>query len=195
MASTCPSKAAPLNSSAPPISPPIAPPPGPHVSEQPPARQQQRETNHFTPRLRPPARHLGSCATAAVALLLCSASLFIVSVAAARQNMIACPVWSTAALSESRQFLAATSLPSQGLAFFAGGSYSLGLWFLFLAFDDAALCVFVILGRVRCVVWKEARFELLLACCCLLMRLSRKWFVQRCGYFRCEQRTLEHCCS
>jgi hypothetical protein len=29
--------------------------------------------------------------------------------------------WTTAALSAARDFLAATSLPSQGLAFFAGG--------------------------------------------------------------------------
>jgi hypothetical protein len=29
--------------------------------------------------------------------------------------------WSTAALSEARYFLAATSLPNQGLAIFAGG--------------------------------------------------------------------------
>ncbi len=35
--------------------------------------------------------------------------------------------WSTAALSMARSYLAATSLPSQGLAIFAGGSS--GLWF------------------------------------------------------------------
>ena len=36
--------------------------------------------------------------------------------------------WSTAALSEGRSYLAATSLPSQGLAIFAGGLSS-GLLF------------------------------------------------------------------
>jgi hypothetical protein len=44
--------------------------------------------------------------------------------------------------------------------------------FLLFTFDAAALCVFVILSRVGCVVWKEARFELPLACCCLLMCLA-----------------------
>ena len=48
---------------------------------------------------------------------------------------------------------------------------------MFLAFDAAALCVFVVLGRVGCIVWKEARFELLLACCCLLMRFADYQYV------------------
>ena len=54
----------------------------------------------------------------AVALLLCLSS--IVKVAAAQLE--ACPgAWSTAALSVNRPFFAATSLPNQGLAIFAGG--------------------------------------------------------------------------
>jgi hypothetical protein len=38
--------------------------------------------------------------------------------------------WTTAALSVARGYFAATSLPEQGLAIFAGG-YSIGLWFWF----------------------------------------------------------------
>ncbi len=54
----------------------------------------------------------------AVAVLLCLSC--IVHVAAAQLE--ACPgAWSTAALSVARSFLAATSLPNQGLAIFAGG--------------------------------------------------------------------------
>ena len=37
--------------------------------------------------------------------------------------------WRTAALSVGRAYLAATSLPNQGLAFFAGGSTGLKLCF------------------------------------------------------------------
>jgi hypothetical protein len=44
--------------------------------------------------------------------------------------------------------------------------------FVSLMFDAAALCVVVILGRVVCVGWKEARCELPLACCWLLMRCA-----------------------
>jgi hypothetical protein len=43
---------------------------------------------------------------------------------------------------------------------------------LLLMVDFAALFVFVMLGRVGCVVWEEARFELLLPCCWLLMRFA-----------------------
>ncbi len=41
-----------------------------------------------------------------------------------------------------------------------------------LTFDAAVLCVVLILGRVVCVGWKEARCELPLACCWLLMRCA-----------------------
>jgi hypothetical protein len=41
-----------------------------------------------------------------------------------------------------------------------------------LTFDAAALGVVLILGRVVCVGWKEARCELPLACCWLLMRCA-----------------------
>ena len=55
----------------------------------------------------------------AVAVLLCLSC--VVKVAAAQLE--ACPgAWSTAALSVARSYLAATSLPNQGLAIFAGGS-------------------------------------------------------------------------
>ncbi len=40
--------------------------------------------------------------------------------------------------------------------------------------DFAALFVFVMLGRVVCVVWEEARFELPLPCCWLLMHFAQE---------------------
>ena len=82
------------------------------------ALQLQRHTGHCTPRRSPAATRLWR-ATAAAAVLLCS--LCVVGVAAALQDMTACPEWSTAALSVARWNLAATSLPSQALALFAGG--------------------------------------------------------------------------
>ena len=85
---------------------------------QPHARQLQRQADHCTPRRSPPATRLWS-ATATAAVLLCW--LCVVGVGAALQDMTACPAWSTAALSVARDNLAATSLPSQGLAIFAGG--------------------------------------------------------------------------
>ena len=86
---------------------------------QPHALQLQRQSDHCTARRSPPATRFWR-ATAAAAVLLCS--LCVVGVAAALQDMTTCPVWSTAALSAGRVYLAATSLPSQGLAIFAGGS-------------------------------------------------------------------------
>ena len=57
-------------------------------------------------------------AAVGVAVLLCSCLCF----GAAAQDLPDCPrVWSTAALSVARYLLAATSLPDQGLAIFAGG--------------------------------------------------------------------------
>jgi hypothetical protein len=59
-----------------------------------------------------------------LAVLLCLSCM--VHVAAAQ--LVACPgAWSTAALSVGRRYLAATSLPNQGLAIFAGGHFSAGL--------------------------------------------------------------------
>jgi hypothetical protein len=46
----------------------------------------------------------------------------------------------------------------------------------FLIFEAATLCLFAILCRAGCVGREEARFELPLACCRLLMRLRRKWW-------------------
>jgi hypothetical protein len=80
--------------------------------------------------------------------------------------------WSTAALSEGRVTPAATSLPSQGLAIFAGGENA-GVRFFVCVVNDvqtvvfvwmtseaATLCLFVILGWAGCVGREEARFEL-----------------------------------
>ena len=61
--------------------------------------------------------------------MLCSGSLVLlfagcvfVSMAAAQHGNSASPgAWTTAALSVARDFLAATSLPNDGLAIFAGG--------------------------------------------------------------------------
>jgi hypothetical protein len=59
-----------------------------------------------------------AAAAVVVAVLLCSCLCF----GAAVQDLPDCPrVWSTAALSVARDYLAATSLPNQGLAIFAGG--------------------------------------------------------------------------
>jgi hypothetical protein len=59
-----------------------------------------------------------AAAAVVVAVLLCSCLCF----GAAVQDLPDCPrVWSTAALSVARYDLAATSLPDQGLAIFAGG--------------------------------------------------------------------------
>jgi hypothetical protein len=55
---------------------------------------------------------------AAVAVLLCVSS--VAGIAAAQQAPCS-SAWSTTALSVGRQGLAATSLPNQGLAIFAGG--------------------------------------------------------------------------
>jgi hypothetical protein len=59
-----------------------------------------------------------AAADVVVAVLLCSCLCF----GAAAQDPLDCPrVWSTAQLSVNRTYLAATSLPNQGLAIFAGG--------------------------------------------------------------------------
>ena len=57
-------------------------------------------------------------AAAAVAVMLC----FISTAAAQPGQCLA--AWTTAALSVARNYLAATSLPNQGLAIFAGGQAS-----------------------------------------------------------------------
>ena len=60
-----------------------------------------------------------AAADVVVAVLLCSCLCFD----AAAQDPLDCPrLWWTAALSEARTDLAATSLPDQGLAIFAGGN-------------------------------------------------------------------------
>jgi hypothetical protein len=68
-------------------------------------------------------------ATAAVAVTLC-----FISMAAAQPGQ--CPAaWTTAALSVARGYLAATSLPNQGLAIFAGGQIrGTHVLFVFLTF-------------------------------------------------------------
>ncbi len=48
--------------------------------------------------------------------------------------------WSTAALSEARSYLVATSLPNAGLAIFAGGVQSTFLLRFFELLRDALLC-------------------------------------------------------
>jgi hypothetical protein len=60
-----------------------------------------------------------------------------VGVAAAQQEQSMClEQWSTAVLSVARRSLAATSLPNQGLAIFAGGYLQAGL-LRFSVFDIA----------------------------------------------------------
>jgi hypothetical protein len=66
------------------------------------------------------ARH--GPAAAAAAVLLCLG--YVAHIAAAQQAPCS-SAWTTAALSVARQYLAATSLPNQGLAIFAGGTLGL----------------------------------------------------------------------
>ena len=67
--------------------------------------------------------------------------------------------WTTAALSVARGFLAATSLPNQGLAIFAGGLS--GTYFIvcfeLLILQDGVMWE----SGGACVARKEARFEVL----------------------------------
>jgi hypothetical protein len=79
--------------------------------------QQHFNASRWTQRLGAPTRRYWNDA-ARVALLLCC--MCIVGVAAAQLQ----PSWSTAVLSAARGYLAATSLPNQGLAVFAGGQYT-----------------------------------------------------------------------
>ena len=94
-------------------------------------------------------------------------------------------VWTTAALSVGRYYLAATSLPNDGLAIFAGGS--------------SALCVLMsVIARVVCgegeVLWEGGRVLLpLLPLLLIAYALLRcKW--QYCGHFQRDERCVDHCC-
>ena len=90
----------------------------PTLKSQQRARQQLQSLHaqRCTPRHCFSTKSYGAAAAAAVLLCLCCA----VGIAAAQQTP--CPSgWSTAVLSEARQYLAAASLPNQGLAIFAGG--------------------------------------------------------------------------
>ena len=69
-------------------------------------------------------------------------------------------VWTTAALSVARWYLAATSLPSRGLAIFAGGQASGAYFILFfelLILHDGVIWE----SGGACVARNEARFEVL----------------------------------
>jgi hypothetical protein len=86
-----------------------------HAAEQ--AQRLPPETGHRTARPSP-STALHGTAAAAVAVMFCC--LCVIGTAAAQQGQ--CPsAWTTAALSVARGYLAATSLPEQGLAIFAGG--------------------------------------------------------------------------
>jgi len=61
--------------------------------------------------------------------------------------------WSTAVLSAARMYLAATSLPNQGLAIFAGGYSGTGL-LLYSTFDVVGCCVWLG-GKGRGMCWLE----------------------------------------
>ena len=65
-------------------------------------------------------RQIAQVAAAAAVLLHCVCSL-LVNAEAQKVALESLGPWSTASLSEARGFLAATSLPNQGLAIFAGG--------------------------------------------------------------------------
>ena len=65
-------------------------------------------------------RQIAQVAAAAAVLLHCVCSL-LVNAEAQKVALESLGPWSTANLSEARSYLAATSLPNQGLAIFAGG--------------------------------------------------------------------------
>jgi hypothetical protein len=93
-----------------------------HAAEQ--AQRLPPETAHRTARPSPSdstALQNHGTAAAAVAVMFCC--LCVIGTAAAQPGQ--CPAaWTTAALSVAREVLAATSLPEQGLAIFAGGFIS-----------------------------------------------------------------------
>jgi hypothetical protein len=70
--------------------------------------------------------------SAAVAVLLHCACSLLVHTSAQKVVSESLGTWSIANLSEARQLLAATSLPNQGLAIFAGGDGTSCDWSLFL---------------------------------------------------------------
>ena len=68
-------------------------------------------------------RWLAHVAAAVAVLLHCACSLLVHAAAQVVSESLG--TWSTASLSEARWWLAATSLPKQGLAIFAGGAGTL----------------------------------------------------------------------
>ncbi len=82
--------------------------------------------------LRPPSRHAHAAAVAAM-VLACNV------IAAHQLAAQASRTWSTVALSVARDTLAATSMPSAGLAIFAGGEGACFLCF-FELMRDALVC-------------------------------------------------------
>ncbi len=92
-------------------------------------QQRQLEVDHITPR-QSAAFMSFRRAVATIAVLF--SSLCIVGVAASQQGQSVCSEqWSTAALSVARVNLAATSLPNQGLAIFAGGVTGMSYFVVF----------------------------------------------------------------
>ena len=78
---------------------------------------------------------------AEVVLLIACASLMPCAASSGLSNSVdifnvTSGAWSTAALSEARYYLAATSLPNLGVAIFAGG-YSAYFWFCSELLHDA----------------------------------------------------------
>ena len=112
--------------------------------------------------------------------MLCSGSLVLlfaacvfVSMAAAQHGNSASPgTWTTAALSVARNFLAATSLPNEGLAIFAGGG---GASYVLMSVITGAR------GRVwgREGVWEWQRVQLPLLLIADALRRF-KWLCQYC---------------
>ena len=91
-------------------------------------------------------------------------------------------VWTTAALSVARYFLAATSLPNEGLAIFAGG---VGASYVLMSVIAGVVC-----GEGEG-VW-EGRGGLLLP---LLIADAKRRFkypcLQDCGHLQCDERCLD----
>jgi hypothetical protein len=84
-------------------------------------QQQQLEVDRITPRR---SAAIMSYRSAVVTIAVLIGSLCIVGVAASQQEQSVCSnQWDTHTLGTPQDYMVATSLPKQGLAFFAGSMY------------------------------------------------------------------------
>jgi hypothetical protein len=98
--------------------------------------------------------------------------------------------WSAAALSSTRRFLGATSLPNLGIAIFAGGNRTCG----HVDFRIFGVCVFCTLGN-RMVEWAKINLQMVLHSVCKSHALHSGRTLQRGGHLQRDVWSLEHCSS